>query len=289
MKFSISFKYSNVTFKNKETKETVTFDSKAETGNTFTFDNVDEDVVLGIVKGIKDKKASQVFAYDDLRTNFINTMARNKCKELYDKLDKNEWKIEDIAVSNITIKDVEFTKPTMNAREAITVESIKKESGEKSMIQSINSKARKHMLEELIDASKDNDSMWADLIDIYEKYFGEYKIERPSKYGWASESSDVPEPVIFKKDKRNNEVIAFFPETMFDGSVNRGNIMSYAHNGQHGEASIEYFQSCKPCPEEEYADLLTELEGIYTDGLTVVKKANYGRGKNRRQMWPTRF
>ena len=157
------------------------------------------------------------------------------------------------------------------------------------MIQSINSKARKHMLEELIDASKDNDSMWADLIDIYEKYFGEYKIERPSKYGWASESSDVPEPVIFKKDKRNNEVIAFFPETMFDGSVNRGNIMSYAHNGQHGEASIEYFQSCKPCPEEEYADLLTELEGIYTDGLTVVKKANYGRGKNRRQMWPTRF
>ena len=289
MKFSISFKYSNVTFKNKETKETIAYDTKASEGNSFAFDNVDEDVVIGMLKGIKDKKAGQLFAYDDLRTNFINTMARNKCKELYDKLDKNEWKIEDIAVSNITIKDVEFTKPTMNAREAITVESIKKESGEKSMIQSINSKARKHMLEELIDASKDNDSMWADLIDIYEKYFGEYKIERPSKYGWASESSDVPEPVIFKKDKRNNEVIAFFPETMFDGSVNRGNIMSYAHNGQHGEASIEYFQSCKPCPEEEYADLLTELEGIYTDGLTVVKKANYGRGKNRRQMWPTRF
>lgn len=58
MKFSISFKYSNVTFKNKETKEIISYDSKAETGNTFTFDNVDEDVVLGIVKGIKDKKAS---------------------------------------------------------------------------------------------------------------------------------------------------------------------------------------------------------------------------------------
>lgn len=57
MKFSITFKYSNVTFKNKETKETVTYDSKAE-GNTFTFDNVDEDVVLGIVKGIKDRKAA---------------------------------------------------------------------------------------------------------------------------------------------------------------------------------------------------------------------------------------
>ena len=123
MKFSISFKYSNVTFKNKETKETITYDTKASEGNTFTFDNVDEDVVIGMLKGIKDRKASQLFAYDDLRTNFINVMARNKCKELYDKLDKAEWKIEDIAISNITIKDVEFTKPTMNAREAITVES----------------------------------------------------------------------------------------------------------------------------------------------------------------------
>ena len=125
MKFSISFKYSNVTFKNKETKETIAYDTKATEGNTFTFDNVDEDVVIGMLKGLKDRKASQLFAYDDLRTNFINVMARNKCKELYDKLDKAEWKIEDIAVSNITIKDVEFTKPTMNAREAITVESRK--------------------------------------------------------------------------------------------------------------------------------------------------------------------
>ena len=52
-------------------------------------------------------------------------MARNKCKELYDKLDKGEWKIDDIAISNITIKDLEFTKPTMNARETLTVESRK--------------------------------------------------------------------------------------------------------------------------------------------------------------------
>lgn len=125
MKFSISFKYSNVTFKNKETKETISYDTKAE-GNTFTFDNIDEDVVIGMVKGIKEKKASQLFAYDDLRTNFINTMARNKCKELYDKLDKGGWKIGDVAISNITIKDLEFTKPTMNARETITVESRKR-------------------------------------------------------------------------------------------------------------------------------------------------------------------
>ena len=125
MKFSISFKYSNVTFKNKETKETISFETKAQDGNSFTFDNVDEDVVIGIVKGIKNKKASEVFQYDDLRTNFVNVMARNKCKELYDKIDKGEWKVEDITISNITIKDLEFTKPTMNARETITVESMK--------------------------------------------------------------------------------------------------------------------------------------------------------------------
>ena len=125
MKFSISFKYSNVTFKNKETKETISFETKAQDGNSFTFDNVDEDVVIGIVKGIKNRKASEVFQYDDLRTNFVNVMARNKCKELYDKIDNGDWKVEDIAISNITIKDLEFTKPTMNARETITVESMK--------------------------------------------------------------------------------------------------------------------------------------------------------------------
>ena len=125
MKFSISFKYNNVTFKNKETKETISFDTKAQDGNSFTFDNVDEDVVIGIVKGIKNRKASEVFQYDDLRTNFVNVMARNKCKELYDKIDKGGWKVEDITISNITIKDLEFTKPTMNARETITVESMK--------------------------------------------------------------------------------------------------------------------------------------------------------------------
>jgi len=390
MKFSIAFKYSNVTFKNKETKETIAYDTKASEGNTFTFDNVDEDVVIGMLKGLKDRKASQLFAYDDLRTNFINTMARNKCKELYDKLDKNEWKIEDIAVSNITIKDVEFTKPTMNAREAITVESRKPHKGntifihwrwsseydsgesgtEKIKVDDISEENIKSKVEEfcnrewpeagghcdnvyvevfvdfvpdskpvflfdgsftygkvkwyeddgeehicgggiyvesiskkytkghyptyvvkerlvdLIEGCPRENPMWADLVEILEKYYGEAELEQVMESRKAANES--AEPVIFKKDRRNNEVIAFFPETMFDGSVNRGNIMSYAHNGQHGEASLEYFQSCKPCPEEEYADLLTELEGIYTDGLTVVKKADYGRGKNRRQMWPTR-
>ena len=158
MKFSISFKYSNVTFKNKETKETIAYDTKASEGNTFTFDNVDEDVVIGMLKGIKDRKASQLFAYDDLRTNFINVMARNKCKELYDKLDKAEWKIGDIAISNITIKDVEFTKPTMNAREAITVESKLKQNVDFKELSHIKDSDDLHNLEKVVSkAIKDID------------------------------------------------------------------------------------------------------------------------------------
>ena len=77
--------------------------------------------------------------------------------------------------------------------------------------------------------------------------------------------------MVFKKDPDTGVVIAFFPETMHDGSCNPGMIMSYEHNGQHSEASIDYFHDCTSCFEEDSADLLTELEGIYTDGLQVVE------------------
>lgn len=57
---------------------------------------------------------------------------------------------------------------------------------------------------------------------------------------------------------------------MHDGSCNPGNIMSYEHNGQHGEASIDFYHDCTNCFEEDYASLLHELEGIYDDCELVV-------------------
>ena len=385
MKFSISFKYSNVTFKNKETKEVISYDSKAETGNTFTFDNVDEDVVLGMVKGIKDKKASQVFAYDDFRTNFVNVMARNKCKELYDKLDKGGWKVEDITISNITIKDLEFTKPTMNAREVITVESRKSHKGntifirgnwydygesgtEKIKVDDISAENIKHKVQEFCnrkwnDAGVHCDSVYVEVfadfipnskpvflfdgrfsygkVEWYEDDGEEHRwiegiyMERKNKARMnedlkdtihkesredlvevitkackeidiisnmydvsdtafeklqdvrtmllkALPSTDTAKKmneskeeveVEFKKTPDDGTVIAFFPETMHDGSCNPGNIMSYEHNGQHGEASIDFYKDCTPCMEKDYASLLHELEGIYDDcKLVVVEK-----------------
>ena len=318
MKFSISFKYSNVTFKNKETKETISYDTKASEGNTFTFDNVDEDVVIGMLKGIKDRKASQLFTYDDLRTNFINTMARNKCKELYDKLDKNEWKIEDIAVSNITIKDVEFTKPTMNAREAITVESKRKVDEsiyDNNLDEALNllneSAASLHMAmwdinnelgknHELFKRVERNYNDVHETYGIMEEFMDKGELMNETRETITMESrkmiNENVEPVIFKKDRRDGEVVAFFPETIFDGSTNHGNIMCYAHNGQSSEASMDYFNSCRPCKDEsEYADLLKELEWYFNQDkdeepttLKVVKRMNYKQGGKFRDVWPMR-
>lgn len=273
MKFSITFKYSNVTFKNKENKETVTFDSKAE-GNTFTFDNVDEDVVLGIVKGIKDRKASQVFAFDNFRTNFVNVIARNKCKELYDKLDKGGWKVEDVAISNVTIKDLEFTKPTMNAREVITVESKNKTRMNESKYGNgpWPTWVVKDRLVKLINGVSKEHPMWADLLDIFEKYYGSAELEKLMGKSVSESEGDTKEQVEveFKKTPEDGEVIAFFPETRYDGSCNPGMIMSYMHVGQHGEASMEFYNDCTTCLEEDYADLLSELEKVYDDCELVV-------------------
>ena len=248
MKFSITFKYSNVTFKNKETKDTVTYDSKAE-GNTFTFDNVDEDVVLGIVKGIKDRKASQVFSYDNLRTNFVNVIARNKCKELYDKLDKGGWKVEDVAISNATIKDLEFTKPTMNARENLTVESKKEEetnmkhktneSNFKDNLHKKNSDDLYELNNVVHEAIKEIDII-SNMYDVSDTAFEKLQAVRtkllnalPSTKAqkMVREANKEQVRVEFKKTPEDGEVIAFFPDTMKDGSCNPGMIMSYMHVG----------------------------------------------------------
>ena len=77
--------------------------------------------------------------------------------------------------------------------------------------------------------------------------------------------------VIFRKIK-GEQVIAFFPEF----HVQRGNIMSYMHMGQHGEASLEFYYSTKKANPQEYEPLLNELKAVYDDCiLTVRQKLNY--------------
>ena len=77
--------------------------------------------------------------------------------------------------------------------------------------------------------------------------------------------------VIFRKIK-DGQVIAFF----FFFFVQRENIMSYMHIGQHGEASLDFYYSTKKANPQEYEPLLNELKAVYDDCiLTVRQKLNY--------------
>ena len=77
--------------------------------------------------------------------------------------------------------------------------------------------------------------------------------------------------VIFRKNK-DGEAIAFFPEF----HVQYGNIMSYMHIGQHGEASLDFYYSTKKANAQEYEPLFNELKVVYDDCiLTVRQKLSY--------------
>jgi hypothetical protein len=81
--------------------------------------------------------------------------------------------------------------------------------------------------------------------------------------------------VIFRKkywkDTKEWDVEAYFP----GASANRGCVMMYAHNGQHGEASLEHYHSTKPAKPREYSCLKKELEGLYGYRFKVVKRMSW--------------
>ena len=75
----------------------------------------------------------------------------------------------------------------------------------------------------------------------------------------------VPTKVKFRKWSEDGDVIALFPELDHEsGNANPGNIMSYMHVGQHGEATETLLTTDElvDATPEEYADLLAELKMI---------------------------
>jgi len=77
--------------------------------------------------------------------------------------------------------------------------------------------------------------------------------------------------VIFRKEK-DNAILAVFPHEIVDCE---GNIMCYAHVGQHSGASYDYvLKKTVPASETEYIDLKTELESIGYN-LRTIKRRNY--------------
>lgn len=78
--------------------------------------------------------------------------------------------------------------------------------------------------------------------------------------------------VIFRTDKKTNEVIAFFPETYKNGEV-----MCYTHIGQHSMADIRYYwdDTERIHNAEEYRSLWEELEMIGYENLKLRFRMNY--------------
>jgi len=81
-------------------------------------------------------------------------------------------------------------------------------------------------------------------------------------------------PVIFRMEGKgaDRNCVAFFPYE----AANYGYLGCYAHLGQHAESDLGYYQTTKAAKESDYADLLSELRGIYErDGdltLRVVRR-----------------
>jgi len=82
--------------------------------------------------------------------------------------------------------------------------------------------------------------------------------------------------VIFKI-AREGECVAF----LLDCPASIGYILSYMHIGQHGDASIGFFNECRLATEEEYKDLLGELWSI---GYRPYIRSRWN-GKRKSQRW----
>ena len=87
--------------------------------------------------------------------------------------------------------------------------------------------------------------------------------------GKGRRAVDPVTPVIFRRYRDDNEIVAVFPT--IDGGG--GRIMSYVHMGQHGagrySAIIDQTRPAKPA---EYASLLKELKQIGYDNLKVMQR-----------------
>ena len=97
-------------------------------------------------------------------------------------------------------------------------------------------------------------------------------------------------PVIFRAERRGpfkGEVTAVFPTIPADYAGHQ--MTCYAHTGQHGGCSFDWYRGTRPAKPEEYADLLTEIRGIYgrdggpDDPPTVLRVARRITADHRRE------
>lgn len=84
-------------------------------------------------------------------------------------------------------------------------------------------------------------------------------------------SADATTRVVFRRYP-DGQVIALFPDIPWSGQ--RGEVTSYMHLGQHGAADyLHVLATARLATEDEYVDLLFELQSIGYDDLHVVQRA----------------
>lgn len=86
---------------------------------------------------------------------------------------------------------------------------------------------------------------------------------------YYEETDIVYTHVTFKVS--DGEVVAF----LWDVDANTGNVMSYMHFGQHGEASHEFYFSVPHATYAQYKDLYEELESL---GYMLDTNSEYQQG-----------
>lgn len=93
---------------------------------------------------------------------------------------------------------------------------------------------------------------------------------------WTLDEDAAVTRIVFKLEKDSKtDVVAF----LLDVPANWGYVMSYAHVGQHSEASIIYARECKPANKSQYKDLKAELESIGYFVIPVRKLIRINNGE----------
>lgn len=84
-------------------------------------------------------------------------------------------------------------------------------------------------------------------------------------------SADATTRVVFRRYP-DGQIIALFPDIPWSGQ--RGEVTSYMYLGQHGAADYAgVIAATRQAREDEYGDLLSELQATGYDDLHVVRHA----------------
>lgn len=90
--------------------------------------------------------------------------------------------------------------------------------------------------------------------------------------------------VIFRKDKKSGEIIAILPQIAGDRFWSM-TCTSYAHMGQHGTTSFNYYyEGTRPATVQEFWSLFEEMQQIYDGQLQISHRLTYADEMARRSM-----